>query len=361
MAEQRQPERLACLIAGRNLGDIVVWSNFFKKLVARNYAQQYLVWTRPQLAFLFEDTPNCTVVCSQFPVGTTKQFDGAAALRFLKAALTIRRRRPSITLDLVGDVRERWFARIVGSPRHIHVGWAPNHPHARLIRNPFGSGRAYITVPANVPNVYDAYGRMLDLLAPRENEADTFRREPSAISASNRPLRVGLHPFASQACKLWPSDNWRQLSRELLLQGAELIAFGAPTEQSALQLIFAEFGSRVALVAGSIAEFARAVAELDILVGLDSFSVHMAHRQGIRSITINAGTPSQLWAVPSGQTLAGSGGCTYYPCYNIPQCEGTVYEHVCVKSVTPGQVFVAINNLLSSSQSKGTEQCEDTE
>jgi heptosyltransferase-3 len=283
-------------------------------------------------------------------VGTKKQFDYLAARNFLKAALKIRRKKPSVTLDLVGDVRERWFARFAGSKRHIYIGWAPDHPYSRLIRNPFGAARPFLTIPASAPNVYVAYGRMLDFLAPLEGQAEVLSPRLE-VCTRNGALRIGLHPFASQASKLWPFENWQELVRELLVRGAELIAFSAPNERSTLQALFSGFGQRITIVAGDISEFASAVAKLDLLVGLDSFSVHMAHRQGVRSITINGGTPAQLWAIPSGHTLASSGDCQHYPCYNVPRCERTVKEYACVKSISPAEVLAAIDSMAVSTRS----------
>jgi len=99
-------ERLACLIVARYLGDGVIQSNFLRRLVERRYAQRYIVWTRPQMAFFFEDIAGCVVVSSQFPIATIKQFRMRATLEFLRAAREIRGQRPSISIDLIGDVRK---------------------------------------------------------------------------------------------------------------------------------------------------------------------------------------------------------------------------------------------------------------
>jgi heptosyltransferase-3 len=165
-------------------------------------------------------------------------------------------------------------------------------------------------------------------------------------STSLHGLKIGIHPFASQPSKLWPRENWQDLTRELLSQGASVTAFGAPHELSELQSMFTPFGAAISFFAGSLEYFADEVSKFDIIVGLDSFSVHMAHRQGVRSITINAGTPASLWAVPSGVTLGTSGGCAHYPCYNVAQCQHTPYEFACVKSTSPKQVIDAIHGKL---------------
>lgn len=343
MSDPERVERLACLIVARNLGDAVIQSHFLRALAARGYASQYLVWTRPQVAFLFRDIEHCEVVGSQFPVGTNKQFGGLEVGRFLRAAWRIRHRRPSVTLDLIGDLRERCFARLVGSPRHLHIGWAAGHPFARIIRNPLGPGRPAVTVPVNRANVYEAHELMLDALMPCPPAGGSNPGTP--VSVKSR-LRVGLHPFASQQCKLWPPESWRQLVRELLDRGAEVVVFSAPVERQSMLELLGDLRERVTLVAESLESFARRTATLDVLIGLDSFSVHMARRQGVRSITINAGNPPELWAVPAplGRTLAGSGGCPHYPCFNVPKCVGTTNEYACVKSISVDQVLQAIDS-----------------
>ena len=116
----------------------------------------------------------------------------------------------------------------------------------------------------------------------------------------------------------------------------------SPSELAALQALFGPLGDGVALVTGDIPNFALAVAGLDALIGLDSFSVHMAQRQGVRSVTVNAGNPAALWAAPGGVTLAHSGGCPHYPCYNVPRCTGTEGEYACVRSVPTDEALAAL-------------------
>lgn len=333
-------ERLACLVVAHNLGDAVIQSGFLKELAALGYAEKYLVWTRPQVAFLFADIPDCEVVRSQFPIGTSKQMGGTALFTFLKAAWQVRRRHPSVTIDLIGDLRDRLFARLAGTPRHLHIGWAEGHPFNRLIRNPFGTGGPFVMVPADVPNVYAAHGVMLRGLVPGA-EAVTSGSKGRAARVPG-PLRVGLHPFASQACKLWPDACWRELAQGLIAAGAELTAFGAPFEREALQALFGPVDAGVGLVTGDIPNFAREVSRLDVLIGLDSFSVHMAQRQSVRSVMVNAGNPPPLWAAPGGVTLAHSGGCSDYPCYNVPRCAGTDHQYACVRSVSPREALAAV-------------------
>lgn len=327
-----------------NLGDAVIQSRFIRLLSAAGYARNYLVWTRPQVAFLFDDIPNCHLVCSQFPIGTDKQFGVRSVLPFAKAVVKIRELNPSVTIDLIGDARDRWFARIAGSRHHVYPGWAPGHPFARLIRNPFGTKTAAMVVPATLTSVYDAHQMLLQRLVSGATSAGPApAHTPWHLARPAKAMHVGLHPFASQKCKLWPDENWRLLAEKLLQdESVQITAFGSPAERDVLERLFAPLIPRVGLVTTSLVEFARRTSELDVMIGLDSFSVHMAERQGVRSVLINAGNPAGLWSTPGGTTLAGSGGCNYYPCFNIPKCAGTDFENACVKSVSVDDVLGAI-------------------
>ncbi len=120
-----------------------------------------------------------------------------------------------------------------------------------------------------------------------------------------------------------------------------MTAFSAESEREALQGMFAGL-DRVALIPSDLSDFAARIATLDVLVGLDSVSIHMAHRQGVASIMINAGSAPGLWDVPTGRVLADSGGCHHYPCGNVAPCRGTAYQNACVEAITPAQVFAAI-------------------
>ena len=338
----REQERLACIIAGRNLGDIVLTSTFVGELIDRGYAAEYIVWTRPQMRFLFREFANCEVFESPFPVGTAKGFGLAGARAFMRSARAIRKRRVSVSVDLVGDVRERWFARLAGSTRHLQLGWARDHPFRSLIRNPLGDGRPALRVPADVPNIYSAAQLLLDHLAPTDRDSGGMLA-PYARRHASRPVRVGLHPFASQPNKLWPDESWRQLAARLAARSWDVVAFAAPGERERLSHLFGDMSGGVTLFTAGVEEFATAVAALDLLVGLDSFAVHVARRQGVSSIMINAGNPAELWAVPGGQTIARSGGCAYYPCFNRAPCVGTKAGNVCVRSISVEDVMAALD------------------
>lgn len=334
--------RTLCLIASRNLGDITIVSSNFRRLAAQRVADRYVVWTRPGMAFLFDGIPDCIVVESNFPVGTNKGFNRKTVGRFFRAAWRIRRLRPTWTVDYVGDFRERFFARLVGSRSRLHIGWGAGHAHREIIRNPFGDGSPTYVVPAEVPNVYAGFAAFTDFLVDALGDGHALASaEPAAQAA--RTLRVGLHPFASQDCRKWPAASWTALATRLMSAGVELAAFGAIEERAALEAMFSGFGESVRIVTRSLADFSEEVSRLDVMVGLDSFSIHIAERAGVHSVLINGANDPTLFAPPHAAVLKSSGGCVAWPCYNRPKCIASSAEYVCIRSIDVDRVYAAIS------------------
>jgi heptosyltransferase-3 len=153
-----------------------------------------------------------------------------------------------------------------------------------------------------------------------------------------------LHPFASQDCKLWPDAQWREHAEQLQNEGAEVIAYGAPLDRPRLQEIFHGLPQPLALVTGALKSFADDVAKLDLMIGLDSFSVHVAARQGVRSVMINACNHPTLWQAPGSVSVSRSGGCSAYPCMNVPVCERGPNRYACIRAVSVEDIRTAVKS-----------------
>jgi heptosyltransferase-3 len=329
--------KLVCLISAKNLGDAVGHASVLLELSRRGFAERFMVWTKPESAFLFERVPDCKIVTCPFPMGTGRNFRWIDTFAVWSAARRIRHERPDATLDLVGDVRERWLARLAGSRRHLHIGWGRGHPFENLIRNPFGRGAPVVSIPSTMPNVYDAYEAFVNAICPDDNRG--LGATPSVPRLG--PMQIGLHPFASQECKLWPTKAWQELAKRLMSDGHQLTAFCAPRELEELRSVFEPVGGNIELSASSLRNFDHAVSRLDLMIGLDSFSVHMAERSRVRTIMLNSGNPPTLWKPPNGHVLGHGGGCIHHPCYNVPKCSSSA-QYVCVRSVQVNDVLVAV-------------------
>lgn len=340
-----KPYKTACLIIGRNFGDAVILSRHIEYLSGSGFADRIIIWTRPRLAFLFDSIPHCQTIVSEFPLGTSKNFGVKKWLPFLEAMLRIRKLSPDVSIDFVGDFRERLLARFVGSINHKYLAWDVEHPMRRSVRNPFGIGSPLIVVPQTTPSVYAAQEQFVESLTGRASLIPP-RRENSKITRTSGPsMRVGIHPFASQPSRMWPGSNWYELVAQLIAMGCSVTAFAAPDERPALLKMLGAQRDAVRIVTAPMPEFAKEVTDLDLLIGHDSFSVHVASRFQVAVIMIAGSGDYRIWTPPGAVALAHSGGCSIWPCHNKPNCVGTTREFACIQSVSVAEVKDAVENL----------------
>jgi heptosyltransferase-3 len=330
-------EKRACFLVARNLGDAVIQFRFIEQLVNREYADKYIIWTRPQVAFLYKKLPRCEVIESSFPVGTDKQFGLKGIIGFIKALKRLRHLKPTVTVDMIGDFRELLFARLIGRQKHLYIAWSKDHTFSRIIRNPIKRSKPVCLIHKEISNIYDAYKIFTDHIsnASSENNTNTL-----AVELSNKkPIkRVGLHPFASQKCKLWPGKNWKELAKWLINNNISVIVYGSKKERKSIDKIFGDISQRMEIVTAGIEGFYTDVSKLDLMIGLDSLSVHIAEINNIRSIMINACNHPQLWVPPLSESISQSGGCKSYPCLNKPVCIGSKEEFACIKSIEVDEI-----------------------
>lgn len=334
-----------CFLSARNLGDAVIHADFLKVLAASAYAARYVVWTFPAAAFLFADIPSCHVVVSNFPIGATlKPFLRGRVWSFLRAIAAIRRMQPTETLELVSDVRERTICQLLGARRNLSAAWSPGHLFRRHNRMGAFKPSKLVTIPASTTNLYASFDLVLDALlgsAHRPLNQGTDIQTVLARSRAGHPLRIGIHPFASSACKLWPDAHWHELLQGLRRDhpDARLILFGAPADREQLERMRSAAGVVDEIFTASLPEFKRRMEGIDLLVGLDSFSVHLARSQGAATIVLVGPNDPRLFTPPGGVAITHPGRCPHQPCGGKPRCEGTPYQYACMHDISPEQVL----------------------
>lgn len=333
-----------CLLSARNLGDAVLHASFLRRLQRAGRAERWVVWTFTQASFLFEGLPRTEIVCSDFPMGATaRSFLKKGGWRsFFAAVRRIRSIMPDETVDLVGDLRERLALQLIGAVNLHSPEWEAGHPFRHHIRAlPFRADRP-LRMPVSLLNVYDAQTRMLHMLAPAAELADD--PSPRASLREGRSLSIGLHPSASAPFKLWPAERWPALVTLLCekLPGSRFTLFGAPNERPALEALAARLDAPKEISTGSLREFKARLADVDVLFGLDSFSVHLAHSEGVPSVVLTGSNDPRIFTPPSGSAVTRSGRCPAQPCNGKPSCLGTTHQYSCMIDITPEDAVRAL-------------------
>lgn len=347
MSAPRAPEpqvRSLCMISARNLGDAVIHARFLRGLVERNVARRYIVWTFQAAHFLFEGIPDCSIVTSDFPIGATmRSFVGGGYRSFLRALASVFRHRPEQVLELVSDVRERILSALLLPRRRIYVHWAKGHPFRHHNRNAPCRGRPLVDIPPDAPNLYAAYNQAFSALTGAERPLFGGQHKP----LSRERVTVGLHPSASQPFKLWPAKHWQSLIRSLADRGFALVLFGAPADRPQLEALLGSAGVPAEVFTRSLQDFVARLADVDVLVGLDSFSVHLASDRGVRTILLNGANDPRVFTPIGSEAISRPGVCPAQPCYGRPTCIGKEYQYACMSSITAADVLSAIERMLS--------------
>lgn len=336
--------KIICLLSARNLGDAVLHADALRRLQLAHKADRWIVWTFAQARFLFEGLPDTEIVCSDFPMGSTSsRFTKNGGWRSFFAAIRhIRSIGLVEAIDLVGDLRERLSLRLLGAVRWYSPEWETGHPFRNHIRTlPFLADRK-ITVPASLVNLYDA--QMLMLRAIDQDVSKDLNLPRRGALSRGHGLQIGLHPLASVEFKLWPIEHWVELVALLSenIPGSSFTLFGAPNERTSLQALadgLKHSKAPTEIFTASLPEFKARLSNMDLLFGLDSFSVHLAHSLGVPSVVLIGANDQRIFTPPSGVPVMHSGRCPDQPCGGRPRCIGTDHQYSCMVDITPQDVL----------------------
>jgi heptosyltransferase III len=345
MPTSSEKKQTLCFISARNLGDAVIHACFLKKLIALNPSQITTVWTFAQAKFLFENLPNCQVICSDFPMGASmKSFSKGGWKGFLRAFWQVFKARPKTVVELVSDCRERFISFCLLPRKRVYIHWRRGHPFRQHNHIPPWSGGASVSIAAHDASIYSAYNRLFQTIT--QSEAVVFADQNRLERGVNQRQTVGLHPFASAPFKLWPMARWRELIEALTAQSCDVVIFGAPSDMPQLQVLASVSAGQVEVFAKPLAAFMQRVASLDALVGLDSFSVHMASSLGVPTVLLNGPNDPRVFSPLTSRVVNRPGVCPAQPCFGRPSCVGTGHEYVCMQSIETHQVRQQIDQIL---------------
>lgn len=343
------PQKILVLEA-RNLGDAVIGTGLVNSLGASFPEAEVSVWTRPTFKDLFAGNPRVKRQHhAHFPMGTIKQFGPGAAWRLCRSVQEVRRERYDLCINTAGDFRENFLGWLARPRENAAVVWPAGHRYRPLVRpGLLGLVNRPIPIPPSVFNVYAVHDHLARELGCTEIRPPSLPVVAPARSAG--PRQVGLHPYASQRSKLWPWENWRALLPRLQAQGWGVQVFCAPAERPTVeQELRAGLAlPGVSLSVGSLPEFFRRVAALDLLVALDSFSVHAAHALGTPGVLLNGANDIGVWAPPTAAALSkGEGNCPWFPCYNKPRCGREPVPFICLAALTVDEVADTVFRILA--------------
>ena len=331
-----------CIISARRYGDAIINANFLRAAANARPDIRWTIWTKPEFVPLFELMGFTNIISSEFPIaGGVPKTIREGGLSLIKAIYRLRKMSLNASIDFIGDSREALLGCLIAGTKHFSPRWSTAHWMHKLIwgyKIPFIN---YINIDSAKDKVYEI---IPGLLSQFITEAVNLK---TSLTLINNPPSVAFHIFPSSSFREWPMENWALLADMLNHIGITPIIFCSHAEKNRAEKLFKFNKALTIKPCSSIQELANQIQKCDLLVGLDSFLIHLASAMGKRTISLVAGHLPHWWSPEGNIALGQSGGCLAYPCANKPACLGKPTESECIKSISPSQVMHAINKVLS--------------
>ncbi|WP_300601037.1 glycosyltransferase family 9 protein [Niabella sp.] len=278
-----------------------------------------------------------------YGVDIRKQYKGIGGLIQLG-----RRLKKDIPFDAVADLHNVLRTKII----RLFLGAVPTavidkgRKEKKELTRPYNKKlRPLKTTFQRYADVFGKLGAPVsigDQLSVISCQSSAVSNQPSAVS--NQQFRIGIAPFAKHAAKMYPLEKMEQVVRLLQHNKAHtLFLFGSKAETPVLEQ-WAAGHQNIRVVAGrySFAEELQLIAQMDVMLTMDSANMHLASLYGVPVVSVWGGTHPWLGFYGWGQDLENAVQ-TDLPCrpssvFGNKPCP--VHGAAgCMQEITPEQVF----------------------
>jgi len=261
---------------------------------------------------------------------------------FIKLIFQLRRNKYDYCLNIFSALRENLFGYLVGPKQNLAPYWAHNHSFKNTIKRPNYFIKKNIYIPVYKKNIYEIINNIVKHFGAKNLIHDNI-----ADNISNNIKIIGIHPFARQRCKLWSFEKWIKLIKLINNKGFHVWIFCSKDELSLAKKYFYEvINNQNTLHADTLEIFIKKLSNVSLLIGLDSFSIHLAYFLNVPRIMLNGANDPEIWLPPFTKVFNNGSKCKFHPCYNKPKCIGSDFEFVCIKSIEVKEVYSYIINKL---------------
>lgn len=339
--------RKILIISARNFGDAIISTSLVSSLGSSFSDFKIDILTRQDFKGIYEHNPYVNkIYYANFPMGTNKNFNFNEVFKLLKTIYILSGNKYDFILNNIGDIRENLIGKLIMPKLNISIKFDNSHPFKNLIRlNNCLFVDKCINIPAKVKNIYEIQGFILsNLRCTKILQPEIYIKDK--IEASSEV--IGIHPTASQECKLWDFGKWEKLIN-ILRNKYKVWIFGSNNENKLLTMVFGKYldGESVFIKTTPLSEFFMNLSQCTLLIGLDSFSIHAANALGVKSIMISGPNDWEIWKPKNCSVISkGSAVCKFYPCFNKPVCLKTSDEYICMKSIEVDEVLSLVDKTL---------------
>ncbi len=338
------------ILSMRHLGDAVIVSGFINALQQADSTTSVDVLGRPDLEAV---TRSFCSVCEYIPIDLPFFGHHKKGIRNLREAIRqmayVRQRKYDECINLVGDIRENLVGKLAGTRRNTAPIWDQENLYTKHIRTKGAHWlvERSIRIPSGLSSLYDSMRYFSAELGLINLE---WPRNPKPTTCQGSKPVIALHPGASQPSKRWLPEKWRALIRRLHEDGKDVVILGSPAERKEIfDMFYREIMSfSLSVITENLTAVLDSISRADVLVGMDSFSVHAAHALGIPVVVLHGPFEPSVMTPPGGIPLSSGSLCKVFPCRNRPSCRNTEHEYICVRGIIDNTVVDAIESQLSA-------------
>jgi lipopolysaccharide heptosyltransferase II len=252
-------------------------------------------------------------------------------------------RRYAAIVDLQNKVRSRMLAGRLDADRRVVM-------RKRSALEGIGAifGRDRPIADRHTIDLYLAALAPLEIAADRGAKPRAGRPMPLFERGFARAL-IGLAPGATHPTKRWPIERFAELADRIdgAIEGAEMLLVGGQMDRDVLAAVRA--GARRARIRGDdvtaldVGGLARAIASLDLLVGVDTGPAHLAAAIGVPVVAIFGPTSPVRWGPRGDEHRVVSLALECSPCSNIggDVCPLPSRSHECMRGLGVDRVLEA--------------------
>jgi len=162
---------------------------------------------------------------------------------------------------------------------------------------------------------------------------------------------IGIAPFAQYNEKTYPASKMQQVIKLLVKHGdIKIFLFGGKNDVAALQQFADISKDKIQLLAGvmSFTEELNAIAQLDIMVSMDSANMHLASMYGVPVVSIWGGTHPYLgfygWGQPLSNAVQVDLDCRPSSVFGNKRCPRG--DLACMEHIAPLMIYNKICNVV---------------
>ncbi len=265
------------------MGDVAMTVPVLRALLQQHPKVKITVVSRPFFQPLFQDIPNLVF----FP------FDAANRHKGLLGLLQLYRDLKPLQIDAFADLHNVLRSKIVRtffllSGKKVAFTDKARAEKKALTRLENKTLNPLPTVFERHANVFKELGFPINLSQPTFPPKPKLDTPVLSIIGDDHKILIGIAPFAQYDSKVYPLDLMKEVVRELSKnQAYRLLLFGSKNEIQMLQVISNNLDN-VIVVAGKLSfiQELQLIAQLNLMLSMDSGNAHLAAIYGVPVVTL---------------------------------------------------------------------------